>query len=113
MLVAEQELFSFDIEYACEYNHRHIKEVREIISLLQYAPKMTIENIRNQLLRYKTLHDETRVRDTAIHRYPLICDDYKRSNNIYSNILINHLTKCTFDKLISASCTQTTPSTIS
>lgn len=59
--VAEQELFSFDIEYACEYNHRHSKEVREIISLLQYAPKMTIENIRNQLLRYKTLHDETRV----------------------------------------------------
>ncbi len=59
--VAEQELFSFDIEYACEYNHRHSKEVREIISLLQYAPKMTIENIRNQLLKYKTLHDETRV----------------------------------------------------
>ena len=59
--VSEQELFSFDIEYACEYNHRYSKEIREIIGLLQYAPKMTIENIRNQLLKYKNLHEETRV----------------------------------------------------
>lgn len=59
--VSEQELFSFDIEYASEYNHRYSKEIREIIGLLQYAPKMTIENIRNQLLKYKNLHEETRV----------------------------------------------------
>ena len=46
--VAKQELFSFDIECACEYNHRHSKEVREIISLLQYAPKMRRENLEVQ-----------------------------------------------------------------
>jgi transcriptional regulator with XRE-family HTH domain len=55
--VSEQELFSFDIEYACEYNHRHSKEVREIIHLLQHAPKGAIENIRNYLLKYQTLND--------------------------------------------------------
>jgi transcriptional regulator with XRE-family HTH domain len=57
--VSEQELFSFDIEYACEYNHRHSKEVREIIHLLQYAPKGAIENIRNYLSKYQTLQDTT------------------------------------------------------
>ncbi len=57
--VSEQELFSFDIEYACDYNHRHSKEVREIIHLLQYAPKGAIENIRNYLSKYQTLQDAT------------------------------------------------------
>ncbi|MEA2049177.1 MAG: helix-turn-helix transcriptional regulator [Campylobacterota bacterium] len=59
--VTEQELFSFDIEYAGEYNIKYSKEIREIVDLLQYAPKITIENIRNQLLKYKTLHNETKV----------------------------------------------------
>lgn len=57
--VSEQELFSFDIEYASEYNHRQSKEVREIINLLPYAPKSIIEHIKTQLQKYKALHDET------------------------------------------------------
>lgn len=53
--VSEQELFSFDIEYAVKYS----KEIRELIHLLQYAPKVTIEQIRDQLLKYKELYEKT------------------------------------------------------
>jgi len=59
--VSEQELFSFDIEYASEYNHRYSKEIREIIELLQYVPKVTLEQIKTQLLKYKELHSSTRL----------------------------------------------------
>jgi len=59
--VDEQELFRFDIEYATEYNIRYSKEVREILDLLQYAPKISIENIKKQLLEYKKLHQETKI----------------------------------------------------
>ena len=44
--VDEQELFRFDIEYATEYNLRYSKDAREILELLQYAPKNIIEHIR-------------------------------------------------------------------
>ncbi|MEA2050945.1 MAG: helix-turn-helix transcriptional regulator [Campylobacterota bacterium] len=56
--VTEQELFSFDIEYASEYNIRYSKEAREILDLLQYAPKNMIEHIKNALYRFKVSYDE-------------------------------------------------------
>lgn len=57
--VSEQELFSFDIEYASNYNYKQSKEVREIIELMQYVPSSAIEHIKNQLHKYKQLHQET------------------------------------------------------
>ena len=51
--VDEQELFRFDIEYATEYNLRYSKDAREILDLLQYAPKNIVEHIKNTLLQYK------------------------------------------------------------
>ena len=51
--VDEQELFRFDIEYATEYNLRYSKDAREILELLQYAPKSMVEHIRVTLLEYK------------------------------------------------------------
>ncbi|MCK5295018.1 MAG: helix-turn-helix transcriptional regulator [Arcobacteraceae bacterium] len=59
--VTEQELFSFDIEYASDYNVKYSKEIKEIINLLQYAPKITIEQMINQLLKYKNLHTNTKI----------------------------------------------------
>jgi len=59
--VDEQELFRFDIEYASEYNIRYSKEVREILDLLQYAPKISIEKIKEQLLEYKKIHKEAKI----------------------------------------------------
>jgi len=56
--VTEQELFSFDIEYASEYNIKYSKEIREILDLFQYAPKPTIEQIKSTLQKFKKLHDE-------------------------------------------------------
>ena len=57
--VNEQELFTFDIEYACNYNYRQSKEIREIIELLQYAPSSIIVFLKEQLHKYKILHSET------------------------------------------------------
>ena len=51
--VEEQELFRFDIEYATEYNLSYSKDAREILNLLQYAPKNLIEHIHTTLLKYK------------------------------------------------------------
>jgi len=56
--VTEQELFNFDIEYATEYNIKHSKDAREILDLLQYAPKNMIEHIKNALYRFKISYDE-------------------------------------------------------
>ncbi len=56
--VDEQELFRFDIEYATEYNLRYSKDAREILSLLQYAPKNMLEHIRVTLLGYKNSYVE-------------------------------------------------------
>ena len=52
--VSEQELFSFDIEYATEYNIRYSDEIRELIDLLSDAPKPTRKEIRDMLLEIKT-----------------------------------------------------------
>lgn len=57
--VNEQELFTFDIEYATNYNYRQSKEVREIIDLLQYAPNSIITHIKEQLIKHKALHNES------------------------------------------------------
>ncbi len=51
--VDEQELFRFDIEYATEYNIRYSKDAREILELLQYAPKVMVEHIKNVLRKFK------------------------------------------------------------
>lgn len=51
--VEEQELFRFDVEYATEYNIRYSKDAREILNLLQFAPKNIIEHIQTTLLKYK------------------------------------------------------------
>ncbi len=51
--VNEQELFSFDIEYATTYNLRFSKEMREMIELLSYAPKPVRDEIRDLLLTLK------------------------------------------------------------
>lgn len=56
--VTEQELFSFDIEYASEYNMRYSKEAREILNLLPYAPKNMIEHITNTLQQFKVEYDK-------------------------------------------------------
>ena len=56
--VTEQELFSFDIEYASEYNIRYSKDIREILELLQYAPKPMIEHIKSTLQKFKVVYDE-------------------------------------------------------
>ena len=57
--VGEQELFSFDIEYASGYNYRYSKEIREIVELLQYAPNLLVEEIRVSLQKYKKLYEES------------------------------------------------------
>ncbi|MDR0665855.1 MAG: helix-turn-helix domain-containing protein [Campylobacteraceae bacterium] len=57
--VEEQELFTFDLEYAADYNYKQSKEVREIVHLLPYAPQSVIAHIKEQLSKYKKLHDET------------------------------------------------------
>ena len=56
--VTEQELFSFDIEYASEYNIRYSKDIREILNLLQYAPKPMVEQIKTTLQKFKVVYDE-------------------------------------------------------
>ena len=57
--VSEQELFTFDLEYAQNYNHRQSKEVREILELLPYAPVSVVVHIKEQLQKYKKLYDES------------------------------------------------------
>jgi len=56
--VTEQELFSFDIEYASEYNIRHSKDIREILELIQYAPKPMVEHIKSTLKKFKVVYDD-------------------------------------------------------
>lgn len=55
--VSEQELFTFDLEYSCNYNYRYSKEIREIIDLLQYAPNNAVEKIKEQLQKYKNIYE--------------------------------------------------------
>ncbi len=53
LCIDEQELFRFDIEYATEYNLRYSKNAREILELLQYAPKIMVEHMINVLRKFK------------------------------------------------------------
>jgi len=57
--VSEQELFTFDLEYAQNYNYKQSKEVREILELLPYAPVSVVAHIKEQLQKYKKLYDES------------------------------------------------------
>lgn len=57
--VSEQELFSFEIEYAANHNYKRSKEVREIVDLLQYAPIGVVEHIKTQLEKHKRLYMES------------------------------------------------------
>ena len=57
--INEQELFTFDMEYACNYNYRQSKEVREILELLKYAPSGLIVHIKEQLAKHKVLYGES------------------------------------------------------
>lgn len=57
--VSEQELFTFDMEYACNYNYRQSKEVREILELLKYAPNGLVTHIKEQLVKHKVLYVES------------------------------------------------------
>lgn len=54
----EQELFRFDIEYATEYNIRYSKDAREILELLQYAPKAMVEHIKSALRKCKKSYED-------------------------------------------------------
>ena len=49
----EQELFTFDVEYATDYNVRYSKEAREVLALFSYAPKSLREDIKDLLLSVK------------------------------------------------------------
>ena len=56
--VQEGELFRFDIEYASDYNIRFSKDAREILELLQYVPKPTLEHVKNSFRRFKKEHEQ-------------------------------------------------------
>ena len=58
--VEENELFRFDIEYASEYNINYSKDIREILHLLQYAPKNMIELIKKSLLKFQDAFEESK-----------------------------------------------------
>jgi transcriptional regulator with XRE-family HTH domain len=53
--VEEQELFTFDLEYSANYNYKQSREIH----LLQYAPQSVVAHIKEQLQKYKKLHDES------------------------------------------------------
>lgn len=56
--VKEQELFEVGIEHATQFNYTLSKEVRDIVALLQYVPSAKILELKEQLLKYKQLHEE-------------------------------------------------------
>jgi len=56
--VKEQELFNFNIEYSTEFNIRYSKDAREVLDLLQYAPKNMIEHIKATLQKFKKTYIE-------------------------------------------------------
>lgn len=55
--VEEGELFRFDIEYATDYNFRYSKDAREVLELLQFLPKPTLEHLKSSLRRFKVEHE--------------------------------------------------------
>jgi transcriptional regulator with XRE-family HTH domain len=65
--VDEGELFRFDIEYASEYNMRYFKDAREVLELLQYIPKPTLEHVKIIFRRFKKEH-ETAISEIKHHK---------------------------------------------
>ncbi len=57
--VSEQKLFTSELEYSTNQNVKYSKEVREIISLIPYAPHLYIEQVLTQLQKYKKLLSES------------------------------------------------------
>jgi transcriptional regulator with XRE-family HTH domain len=55
--ITEQELFKYDIEYSNEYNIRYSKEARDILDLLNFAPKSAVEDIKSYLIKFKSVCD--------------------------------------------------------
>jgi transcriptional regulator with XRE-family HTH domain len=56
--VNEQELFESELEYSANQNIKYSKEVREIISLIPYAPHAFVEQVLDTLRKYKKLLTE-------------------------------------------------------
>lgn len=56
--IDEGEFFKFDIEYASNHNIRYSKDVRELLELLQYVPKPTLEYIKTVFRHFKTEHEK-------------------------------------------------------
>ena len=57
--VSEQDLFTFELEYSQNFNHKQSKEVRRIIELLSYVPHALVKHIQEQLEKHKQLFDES------------------------------------------------------
>lgn len=57
--VSEQELFESELEYSANQNVKYSKEVREMISLIPYAPYAFIEQTLETLRKYKKLLNES------------------------------------------------------
>lgn len=58
--IKEQELFNFELEYSTNFNIKYSKDVREIIDLLQFAPKNMIEHIKETLQKFKQNYEDGR-----------------------------------------------------
>lgn len=56
--VSEQELFINEIEFTNDYNYKYSKESREILDLLKFAPRSTIDEIKHYLVKYKKVYDD-------------------------------------------------------
>lgn len=56
--ISINELFEFDIEFASEYNIRHSRQIKELLNLVQYVPKITLQKLILQLKAYKNLHEK-------------------------------------------------------
>lgn len=58
--VSEQELFSSELEYSTNQNVKFSKEVREIISLIPYAPHAYMEQVLDTLRKYKNIFEQSK-----------------------------------------------------
>lgn len=56
--VGINELFEFDVEFASEYNVRYSRQIKEILNLLQYLPRVSLEKLILKLQEYKKIHEK-------------------------------------------------------
>lgn len=56
--VGINEFFEFDVEFASEYNIKRSKQIKEILSLLQYMPKISLEKLIFKLKEYKNMYEK-------------------------------------------------------